>query len=37
LVTLSEDGSSIDVTVNGAYVTALVPDGHGMYKWKAVQ
>jgi len=36
LVTLSEDGSSIDVTVNGAYVTSLVPDGHGMYKWKEV-
>jgi len=34
LVTLSEDGNSIDVTVNGAYVTALAPDGHGMYKWK---
>ncbi len=34
LVTLSEDGSSIDVTVNGAYVTSLVPNGHGMYKWK---
>jgi len=36
LVTLSEDGSNIDVTVNGAYVAAMVPDGHGMYKWKAV-
>jgi len=36
LVTLSEDGNSIDVTVNGAYVTSLVPDTHGMYRWKEV-
>jgi len=36
LVTLSQDSANIDVTVNGAYVTSLVPDGHGMYKWKEV-
>ncbi len=34
LVTLTQDDANIDVTVNGAYVTSLVPDGHGMYKWK---
>jgi len=37
LVTLSQDDVNIDVTVNGAYVTLLVPDTHGMYKWKEVQ
>ena len=37
LVTLSEDGSDIDVAVNGLSLTPLVPDGHGMYQWKAVQ
>jgi len=37
LVTLSEDGGNIDVTVNGAYVTELVPDTQGMYRWKEVQ
>ncbi len=37
LVTLSEDGSNIDVAVNGMPITPLVPDGHGMYQWKAVQ
>lgn len=37
LVTLSEDGSAINVTVNGAYVASLVPDTHGMYKWKEAQ
>jgi len=37
LVTLSQDDVNIDVVVNGAYMTSLVPDGHGMYKWKEVQ
>jgi len=36
LVTLTQNDVTIDVTVNGAYVTSLVPDGHGMYKWKDV-
>jgi len=36
LVTLTQDDVNIDVTVNGAYVTSLVPDTHGMYKWKDV-
>jgi len=34
LVTLSEDGSNIDVSIAGTYVTSLVPDTHGGYKWK---
>jgi len=36
LVTLTQNDAIIDVTVNGAYVTSLVPDTHGMYKWKEV-
>jgi len=34
LVSLSEDGSNVDVNVAGTYVTSLVPDSHGLYKWK---
>ncbi len=37
LVTLTEDGSNIDVAVNGLSITPLVPDGHGMYQWKEGQ
>jgi hypothetical protein len=37
LVTLSEDGTAIDVAVNGLSINPLVPDGHGMYQWKEGQ
>ncbi len=33
LVTLSEDGGKIDVSINGAYITSLVSDGNNGYKW----
>ena len=34
LVTLSENGSKIDVSVNGQYATSLVSDGKGGYQWE---
>ena len=33
LVTLSENGSKIDVSVNGQYAMSLAPDGKGGYQW----
>jgi len=33
LVSLSPDGTKIDVSVNGAYIALLVPDGSNGYKW----
>ena len=33
LVSLSQDGAKIDVSINGAYITALVSDNHGGYAW----
>lgn len=35
LVSLSGDGGKIDVSINGAYITALVSDTHGGYKWES--
>ena len=33
LVTLAEDGSKIDVSINGVHATSLAPDGKGGYQW----
>ena len=33
LVSLAEDGNKVDVSINGAFVTALVTDNHGGYQW----
>lgn len=35
LVSLSEDGNKVDVSVNGAYVLLMVSDGKGGYTWEA--
>lgn len=35
LVTLKEDDVKIDVSINGAYITPLVSDGKGGYKWES--
>ncbi len=34
LVTLSQDGGNVDVSIAGIYTASLVPDAHGSYKWK---
>ncbi len=33
LVSLSPDGTKIDVSINGAYIALLVPDGSNGYTW----